>query len=550
MSNTGALQERGLNAKENPQSPFTPSQNRAILLTGLSCACVSLVVVIVALRWFVLMKRIFRHRLILYLVASDTFKAIWYFVFAVVSTSRGPVSSGSNFCQASGYLLLLAVEASDFAILLIAVHTMLCIFGPSNKSGEAGLYPYRNWILPFWLGPPLLFASLAFINGSNAYVTSGTFCFLPKRPFWYRLALGWIPRYLIIITILCMYTIIYIYVHVKFQGFKNLQAGDSSTDSASASRRATESMPMITPGSQNPSEPEPLPTVASPSPAKVQSERAVRVHPYDSNGNGATNATPVLGHNAPWDSMMFLTQYSLDSTQRKSTAGGNFAGTSSPEQANRSERTSNNTSASNDPSVEGRKQSEAPTICTSFTGQTASSPATCDNDAKGAAGTRDHLRETRAAIQRQLRFLFIYPIIYILMWVFPFANHAILYDDHYILHPPFWLTIVSTCSVALQAAVNAIVFSWREKPWRRIKEDSRLSLSFRFRKSASSPEDEVRQEPAAPRVDNSPLWWEAEGRKRQDSVWLGTDVVEQVPSRRLQRTNTLMSIDEQASTEA
>jgi G protein-coupled receptor GPR1 len=138
-------------------------------------------------------------------------KAVWYFVFPLVVFVGGPVSSTSNFCQASGFLLAFAIEASDMAILLIALHSTLCILRSDSTIGASGLYRYRNWIYPMWLGPPLLAASLAFINNEEAYTVAGTFCYLPKRPFWYRLALSWVPRYLIISLILIMYVWIYIY---------------------------------------------------------------------------------------------------------------------------------------------------------------------------------------------------------------------------------------------------------------------------------------------------------------------------------------------------
>ena len=216
---------------------FTPSQTRAILIAGLSCACFSLAVVLVALRWFLLMRRSFRHRLVMYLIISDTFKALWYFVFPAVVFARGPVQSSSKFCQASGFLLALSIEASDMAILVIALHSILYVLHPNSSVGEGGLYPYRKWIYLIWLGPPLLAASLAFVDDKAAYVTAGTFCYLPKRPFWYRLALSWVPRYLIVGMILLMYFWIYMYVHVKFHGFDNLRESDSSNGSNSGSRR-------------------------------------------------------------------------------------------------------------------------------------------------------------------------------------------------------------------------------------------------------------------------------------------------------------------------
>ena len=547
---SNVLSAKGLNTQMNHQNSLSDSQNRAILISGLACACVSLAIVVVALRWFVLMKRIFRHRLILFLVVSDTLKAIWYFVFAVVAISRGPVSSTSNFCQAAGFLQLFAVEASDFAILLIAVHTLLCIFKPSSKSGEGGLYPYRRWTFLVWLGPPVLAASLAFIGGSDAYVTSGTYCFLPKRPFWYRLALSWIPRYLIITTILAMYASIYIYVHVKFRGFKNLQAVGSSSDSALTSRRTTEAHPI--PPDTTTQEPNPE---AAPTPAQLPQSKtrgggpsALRMHSYSSIIGGGAKPAPQPEHNAPWDSMSFITQLPLDPAPRAGVAQEDFATSARPE-TNEFSGDSRESTPSSQQGV--RKQSEAPTLLTSYTGETATSHANLETTKAADAGTTDHLRNTRMAIRRQLRFLFIYPLIYILMWTFPFAQHALQYNDYYVRNPPFWLGVVSTCSLALQAGVNGVIFSWREKPWRRIDKDSRFSVSFRFGASSSQAEEADEDDEKAtpiPKEENSPHWWEAEGRKRRDSVWMGTDVLTNIAGRRHhQRTTTLTSINERAS---
>ena len=63
-------------------------------------------------------------------------------------------------------------------------------------------------------------ASLAFIDTSFPYVSSRVFCYLPTRPIWYRLALSWIPRYLIIITILVVYLSIYVHAKLKFEAFE------------------------------------------------------------------------------------------------------------------------------------------------------------------------------------------------------------------------------------------------------------------------------------------------------------------------------------------
>jgi G protein-coupled receptor GPR1 len=95
-------------------------------------------------------------------------------------------------------------------------------------------------------------------------------------------------------------------------------------------------------------------------------------------------------------------------------------------------------------------------------------------------GVAEMLR-TRDKIRRQLRFLFIYPLVYIGMWVVPFISHVLQYDDKFAVNPPYGLTCVTTIFICSQAAVDCWLFSTREKPWRHIPgTDGGFFSSLRF----------------------------------------------------------------------
>jgi G protein-coupled glucose receptor regulating Gpa2 C-term len=119
-----------------------------------------------------------------------------------------------------------------------------------------------------------------------------------------------------------------------------------------------------------------------------------------------------------------------------------------------------------------RNDSTAPSFNTNFTSDTAvtvgTQPSSLATSSSGPIsrqnGPTDQLTITRVAIQRQLRFLFIYPLIYLLLWVLPFVQHCLTYTDYYTAHPQFWLSICTTCILALQAGFDCVIFSWREKP--------------------------------------------------------------------------------------
>ncbi len=152
---------RGLGpAKAGSVGTFSEAQNRAILIVAVTAASISLAVAVPSLRWFLSMKRSFRHHLILMLIFSNTFKALWYFVSPVVIFTRGEFGSSSAFAQASGFLLALGVEAADLSIFFIALHSTLYIFRPPQKLGHGGLYKYRYWVYASWLLLPLLAASM------------------------------------------------------------------------------------------------------------------------------------------------------------------------------------------------------------------------------------------------------------------------------------------------------------------------------------------------------------------------------------------------------
>ena len=204
----------------------------------------------------------------------------------------------------------------------------------------------------------------------------------------------------------------------------------------------------------------------------------------------------------------------------------------------------------------------------------ADSPSDSSEPRTGNRPDRTSLQKRHTAIKRSLRFLFIYPVVYTLMWIIPFASHCLQYSDHYSTNPPFILNCFVTAILSLQCAVDCVLFSTREKPWRYIKgsdgtfwgsftvweHDLKLGREsglfggerlFGDRETGKSRTEMIAEARAARerrdlemegmrrewemtqrkrkesldrrggRLDRS--WWEVEGRQRADSVLLGTD---------------------------
>ncbi|KAK2035785.1 hypothetical protein LZ31DRAFT_485798, partial [Colletotrichum somersetense] len=109
--------------------------------------------------------------------------------------------------QANGFFLSVGIEASDIAVLLIAIHTVIYVFRPQHPGRQSGLYPHRSLTFSIFAFFPFLMASLAFVNWPG-YVYDGGHCYLPIRPRWTRLTLRWVPRYMILLTMVVLYAFI------------------------------------------------------------------------------------------------------------------------------------------------------------------------------------------------------------------------------------------------------------------------------------------------------------------------------------------------------
>ncbi|KLU93100.1 hypothetical protein MAPG_12039 [Magnaporthiopsis poae ATCC 64411] len=191
---------------------------RALLVVKMLSLCigaVSLVATIITSYFFLRMRRSFRHDLVVLLLSGDFIKGICFVAYPIASLASAggpgsPIRADSVFCQLNGFMLAVGTEASDVAVLLIALHTVLYIIRPlpRRRGGGRGLYPFRRWALAAWVLYPLVNASLAFVGGSRrgpAYEDTGDFCYLTVRETWYRMYLAWVPRYVIFGLIVVLY---------------------------------------------------------------------------------------------------------------------------------------------------------------------------------------------------------------------------------------------------------------------------------------------------------------------------------------------------------
>lgn len=466
-------------------------------------------------------------------------------------------------------------------------------------------------------------ASLAFINPIYPYVGMNTFCTLPVRPFWYRLALSWIPRYIILGTITLLYVVIYLHVKLKFKAFMgesqesyDKATGESKTavtDSAqrdtltdsilakppsitltrhgliggnnsdfggsgknreshhesmslsslppSPARRSSLSIPSPVWEHYSFGGSEPIDSVSTPIELPPIIKRISDIHPeagYDQSSSYFRLQSTTAGADPSND----LEAFPLPRDGATETLHFHR---SSPNPVYVSEAVTLDESAGTVPSivpnVPGLKRLRS-------------------IDAISGPVDRIMMKRRHRAIISQLRLVFIYPLVYALLWIIPFAAHCLLYSDYFVMHPLFPLNCVNVAILSLQGAVNCIVFGIREKPWRMAEKcNGTLLNSFKFWKDDWSIKPNVmgatlsrvgarKARSRVPKVGRTSgemlaearqakgrrdaerellwskreamegerkdsiarrggrterTWWEVEGWRRKDSVMLGTD---------------------------
>jgi hypothetical protein len=71
----------------------------------------------------------------------------------------------------------------------------------------------------------------------------------------------------------------------------------------------------------------------------------------------------------------------------------------------------------------------------------------------------------REKARRQVRYMFIYPLSYVALWVLPFVSQQLQHQNK--AHgPPFPILLLGQVSICLQGALDSIIFLSWEKPWR------------------------------------------------------------------------------------
>ncbi|KAF4451597.1 hypothetical protein F53441_5453 [Fusarium austroafricanum] len=524
------LEPRGV--KRFTMPTLTPHQTYAIHVATLCATSLSIIATIITSFWFFRMRRSFRHDLIMLLIYADMFKTFWLLLFPAVELVAGRIETDETFCQVSGFFLALSIEASDVSVALISVHTALYIF-----RGEQGLYPFRKAAYAVAAIIPIIMASLAFVE-SPGYVNTGQFCYLPFNPMWKRLALTWIPRYMAFAVILCLCIGVYIYVRVlmrRFSGNESSNTISKDLDSIDPLQQPLTTVPP-TPTmryhglipSSNPSRRNSV-TILEDRPARPP---IATFNSFRLDRPGSSHARPPLTtfnsfhldmpgtsnssrlHSARMarrgSVQMWMANFGTDLTSQsehtevdsQGSEGTTHCGSddviaplvihTKPEHLQQAPppdvvtplyHTQLATDFFHRP--DGHRSdssaiatSRPPSIPNIFTilRRTPGSPRSTDTNtvltqsAFNAPGTV----KTREKILRQLRLLFIYPIVYVAIWILPFIVQLTGYGRG----APYQMRLASIVLMSFHGLADSIVFSLKEKPWRHSQAFKKINFQF------------------------------------------------------------------------
>ncbi|KAF2266999.1 hypothetical protein CC78DRAFT_566428 [Lojkania enalia] len=217
-----------------PRKPYeTQTLNQAI-------AAVSALSILGA-GWIILSfcVRTFRHQLILGLAISDFWMAVNFLSSCVVNLSGHPIGDPrqKQFCSFNGFMTQLFVIQTDYWVLLIAFSTFFILANYKRLSTWIQEHRIILWTMPW--GFSALWAALGL--GLDGYGDIGAWCWFTSDRV--RLLANFLPRWIIIITILGLYVRLYriIYkAHNRFMSFNDGQSPYSlspETESVSSTRR-------------------------------------------------------------------------------------------------------------------------------------------------------------------------------------------------------------------------------------------------------------------------------------------------------------------------
>lgn len=258
----------------------------------------------------------------------------------------------------------------------------------------------------------------------------------------------WVPRYIISLTVFGLSIAVYMYVELKFRAFSAAarRASTLSTSTAQAElgldSAGLQSLPNTIRNDRRPSGV----SLRMPNFTK-HDDPVVEPTPEDPNTREVNTR-----NNDEGDQLRKENPKSASRKQSVCTASTTFTSTSEKSSSCKPANTSSFPGNLGDSSV-GNILVLQPTL-----EQIPLPQSDCS-----APTNSTHRRQLRS----QLRLIFIYPMVYVALWIPPMVLNILQYFPRYQSSIPSGLAITATLCLTLMGFIDCVVFLWREKPWHR-----------------------------------------------------------------------------------
>ncbi|CAD6609125.1 CEI_1a_G0008330.mRNA.1.CDS.1 [Saccharomyces cerevisiae] len=501
-------------------STFTAPQLLQLRIIAITASAVSLIAGCLGMFFLSKMdkrRKVFRHDLIAFLIICDFLKAFILMIYPMIILIDNSVYATPAFFNTLGWFTAFAIEGADMAIMIFAIHFAILIFKPNwkwrnKRSGnmEGGLYKKRSYIWPITALVPAILASLAFINYNKLNDDSDTtivldndnynfpdsprqggykpwsaWCYLPPKPYWYKIVLSWGPRYFIIIFIFAVYLSIYIFITSESKRIK-AQIGDFNHNVLEEEKEKKKLFGLGHWGKAK---------WYFRSYFKLPLLHLLRnlknfftisfIDPNEeTDDSGSSNGTFNFGESSNEIPTLFR-KTNTGSDENVSASGGvrlldynstkpldmsKYAMSEQPDLERNNPFDCENDITLNPSELVSKQKEHNVTFSVENEGLDTRKNR-CENSSftnvqqHFQAQTYKQMKKRRAQIQKNLRAIFIYPLSYIGIWLFPIIADALQYK-HEIKHgPTMWVTYIATCVRPLSCLVDVIVYLFKEKPW-------------------------------------------------------------------------------------
>nr|CAI6426853.1 AEL_HP1_G0008450.mRNA.1.CDS.1 [Saccharomyces cerevisiae] len=501
-------------------STFTAPQLLQLRIIAITASAVSLIAGCLGMFFLSKMdkrRKVFRHDLIAFLIICDFLKAFILMIYPMIILINNSVYATPAFFNTLGWFTAFAIEGADMAIMIFAIHFAILIFKPNwkwrnKRSGnmEGGLYKKRSYIWPITALVPAILASLAFINYNKLNDDSDTtiildnnnynfpdsprqggykpwsaWCYLPPKPYWYKIVLSWGPRYFIIIFIFAVYLSIYIFITSESKRIK-AQIGDLNHDVLEEEKekkklfglghwgkakwyfRSYFKLPLLhlLRNLKN------FFTISFIDPNEETDDSGSSSGTF--NFGESSNEIPTLFRKTNTGSDENVSASGgvrlLDYNSAKPLDMSKYAMSEQPDLERNNPFDCENDITLNPSELVSKQKEHNVTFSVENEGLDTRKNR-CENSSftnvqqHFQAQTYKQMKKRRAQIQKNLRAIFIYPLSYIGIWLFPIIADALQYK-HEIKHgPTMWVTYIDTCVRPLSCLVDVIVYLFKEEPW-------------------------------------------------------------------------------------